>query len=63
MGADFLVHIFALVFLILSFVWAVITREFTATLFAVWSIALIVVLVNFTVDLLYVYLNPQIRVR
>ena len=26
-------------------------------------IALIVVLVNFTVDLLYIYLNPQIRVR
>ena len=26
-------------------------------------LALIVVLVNFTVDLLYIYLNPQIRVR
>ena len=29
----------------------------------VFIIALMVVLVNFTVDLLYVYLNPQIRVR
>ena len=29
----------------------------------VFLIALMVVLVNFTVDLLYVYLNPQIRVR
>jgi peptide/nickel transport system permease protein len=29
----------------------------------VFVIALIVVLVNFTVDLLYIYLNPQIRVR
>jgi len=29
----------------------------------VFLLALIVVLVNFTVDLLYVYLNPQIRVR
>jgi peptide/nickel transport system permease protein len=29
----------------------------------VFVIALLVVLVNFTVDLLYVYLNPQIRVR
>jgi ABC-type dipeptide/oligopeptide/nickel transport system permease component len=29
----------------------------------VFVLALIVVLVNFTVDLLYVYLNPQIRVR
>jgi ABC-type dipeptide/oligopeptide/nickel transport system permease component len=26
-------------------------------------LALIVVLVNFTVDMLYIYLNPQIRVR
>ena len=29
----------------------------------VFLLALIVVLVNFAVDLLYVYLNPQIRVR
>jgi peptide/nickel transport system permease protein len=29
----------------------------------VFLLALIVVLVNFTVDLLYIYLNPQIRVR
>ena len=29
----------------------------------VFVIALIVVLVNFTVDMLYIYLNPQIRVR
>jgi peptide/nickel transport system permease protein len=29
----------------------------------VFLLALIVVFVNFTVDLLYVYLNPQIRVR
>ena len=29
----------------------------------VFVIALLVVLVNFTVDLLYIYLNPQIRVR
>jgi peptide/nickel transport system permease protein len=29
----------------------------------VFVLALIVVLVNFTVDLLYIYLNPQIRVR
>ena len=26
-------------------------------------IALMVVLVNFAVDMLYIYLNPQIRVR
>ena len=29
----------------------------------VFIIALIVVLVNFTVDLLYLYLNPQVRIR
>jgi peptide/nickel transport system permease protein len=29
----------------------------------VFVLALIVVLVNFTVDMLYIYLNPQIRVR
>jgi peptide/nickel transport system permease protein len=29
----------------------------------VFLIALMVVLVNFAVDLLYIYLNPQIRVR
>jgi peptide/nickel transport system permease protein len=29
----------------------------------VFLLAVVVVLVNFTVDLLYVYLNPQIRVR
>ena len=29
----------------------------------VFLLALIVVLVNFAVDLLYIYLNPQIRVR
>ncbi len=29
----------------------------------VFVIALIVVLVNFAVDMLYLYLNPQIRVR
>ncbi len=29
----------------------------------VFVIALIVVLVNFAVDMLYIYLNPQIRVR
>jgi ABC-type dipeptide/oligopeptide/nickel transport system permease component len=29
----------------------------------VFVLALIVVLVNFTVDMLYLYLNPQIRVR
>jgi len=29
----------------------------------VFVLALIVVLVNFAVDLLYIYLNPQIRVR
>jgi hypothetical protein len=47
MSTDFIVHIFALVFLILSFVWALITREISATLFALWSIALIVVLSGF----------------
>jgi ABC-type dipeptide/oligopeptide/nickel transport system permease component len=30
---------------------------------AVFMLAMIVVLVNFAVDMLYVYLNPQIRVR
>jgi len=44
MSTDFIVHIFALVFLILSFVWALITREISASLFAIWAIALIVVL-------------------
>jgi len=29
----------------------------------VFLLALIVVLVNFAVDMLYIYLNPQIRVR
>jgi len=29
----------------------------------VFVLALIVVLVNFAVDMLYIYLNPQIRVR
>jgi ABC-type dipeptide/oligopeptide/nickel transport system permease component len=29
----------------------------------VFLLALIVVLVNFAVDVLYIYLNPQIRVR
>jgi peptide/nickel transport system permease protein len=29
----------------------------------VFVVALVVVLVNFVVDLLYIYLNPQIRVR
>jgi ABC-type dipeptide/oligopeptide/nickel transport system permease component len=29
----------------------------------VFIIALIVVMVNFAVDLLYIWLNPQIRVR
>jgi len=47
MSADFIVHIFALVFLILSFVWSLITREVSASLFAIWSIALIVVLAGF----------------
>jgi ABC-type dipeptide/oligopeptide/nickel transport system permease component len=32
-------------------------------LFTVFMLAMIVVLVNFAVDMLYVYLNPQIRVR
>jgi hypothetical protein len=47
MSADFIVHLFALVFLILSFVWSLVTREVSATLFAIWSIALIVVLAGF----------------
>jgi ABC-type dipeptide/oligopeptide/nickel transport system permease component len=29
----------------------------------VFLLALIVVVVNFAVDVLYIYLNPQIRVR
>jgi peptide/nickel transport system permease protein len=29
----------------------------------VFVFAMIIVVVNFTVDLLYIYLNPQIRVR
>jgi ABC-type dipeptide/oligopeptide/nickel transport system permease component len=29
----------------------------------VFLLALIIVLVNFAVDVLYIYLNPQIRVR
>jgi peptide/nickel transport system permease protein len=29
----------------------------------VFLLALIIVLVNFVVDVLYIYLNPQIRVR
>ncbi len=37
--------------------------DFPVVQAAVFVFAMIVVLVNFTVDLLYLYLNPQIRVR
>jgi peptide/nickel transport system permease protein len=37
--------------------------DFPVVQAAVFMLAIIVVLVNFTVDLLYLYLNPQIRVR
>lgn len=47
MGSTLILYVFALVFLILSFVWAVITREVSATLFAVWAIAVIVVFSGF----------------
>ncbi len=41
------VQIFALVFLIISFVWAVYFREVSALLWAVWAIAVIAVLPPF----------------
>lgn len=47
MSSSLLIYVVALVFLILSFVWAAITREFSATLFTVWSIAIIVVFSGF----------------
>jgi len=47
MSTSLIIYVFALVFLIMSFVWAVITREISATLFAVWSIAIIVVFSGF----------------
>jgi peptide/nickel transport system permease protein len=37
--------------------------DFPVVQAAVFMLALIVVLVNFAVDMLYVYLNPQIRIR
>src|SRR5262245_58183050 len=37
--------------------------DFPVVQAAVFMLAMIVVLVNFAVDMLYVYLNPQIRVR
>ena len=37
--------------------------DFPVVQAAVFMIAMIVVLVNFAVDVLYVYLNPQIRIR
>ena len=43
MSADLILTVVALVFLILSFVWAVLMREVSALLFAVWAIAVIVV--------------------
>jgi positive regulator of sigma E activity len=42
-----IIYVIALVFLILSFVWALITREISATLFAVWAIAIVVVFSGF----------------
>jgi len=43
MSTSLIVAVVALVFLVLSFVWALITREISALLFAVWAIAWIVV--------------------
>jgi peptide/nickel transport system permease protein len=37
--------------------------DFPVVQAAVFMLAMIVVLVNFAVDVLYVYLNPQIRIR
>lgn len=47
MSSSLILYVVALVFLILSFVWALITREVSATLFAVWAIAVIVVFSGF----------------
>jgi len=47
MSSSLILYVVALVFLILSFVWALITREVSATLFAVWAIGVIVVFSGF----------------
>lgn len=48
MSTDLLIHIFALVFLIVSFVLAVITNQLqSAMLWGIWSIAIIVVFSGF----------------
>jgi len=44
MPASLILTVFALVFLILSFVWALYIREASAILFAVWAIAIVVVI-------------------
>lgn len=47
MSSSLILYVIALVFLILSFVWALITREISSTLFAVWAIAIVVVFSGF----------------
>jgi hypothetical protein len=47
MSSALIIYVIALVFLILSFVWALITREISATLFAIWAIAIVVVFSGF----------------
>jgi hypothetical protein len=42
-----IVYIVALVFLIISFVWALVTREISSSLFAIWAIAIVVVFSGF----------------
>jgi hypothetical protein len=42
-----IVYIVALVFLIMSFVWALMTREISGSLLAIWSIAIVVVFSGF----------------
>lgn len=47
MSQTLLLYIFALVFLIVSFVLAIIRQEFSAMLFAIWAIAIVVVFSEF----------------
>jgi hypothetical protein len=47
MSTSLIIYVIALVFLIMSFVWALVTREISATLFAIWAIAIVVVFSGF----------------
>lgn len=40
----YLVHIFAVVLLLISAVWAIARREVSALVFAIWAMAVVVVL-------------------